>query len=106
MSDGQLPGDEAAVRVTEHEQRIVAGERATDSEGVLGPPLHRHRRWIDPVGPAVSAMIEVDQPEVRRQRVQRAVWLQVDTQPAVQDQRRRSVAELFDVQAYAVDVDQ
>ena len=51
-------------------------------------------------------MIEVDQPEVRRQRVQRAVRLQVDTQPAVQDQRRRSVAELFDVQAYAVDVDQ
>ena len=101
---GQLLGDEPAERVADHDHRFARTDRSGDGRGVVGPLRHGERCRVRAARAAVAAVIDVDEVQHRRQRVEAAVRLLVDTETAVQDEGDGTTADLLHEQLCTIDV--
>ena len=102
VADGQLLGDEPAERVADHDHWFVFADQPCDGRRVVGPQRHRECCRIRTAGPAVAAMIDVDEVQPRSERVEAAIRLLVDAETPVKDQGVGAGADLLHEQLRTV----
>ena len=78
-------------------------ERFREQVDVAGEDVERQRRGIHPLAAPLAALVHVEQPELVTERVEVGPKPSVvEPRPAVEDDHRKAVPDLFDEERHAV----
>ena len=80
-------------------RRTPRDQRLGGTIDVLGEHVQGQARRLDPVAPPLSPLVDVEKPELVRERIQPGPKkLMVEPRPAVEDEDGQTRADLFDPQ--------